>query len=127
MSGELNRMAAGLKHRMELQQSLAVATHVQQSLLPHAPPKLYGLDVAGRSRYCDSTGGDYYDFIDASYLPAQPGETPMRRPRRSRPVNFRPTPRDTAAARKKEEAAPPPAARSSPSATSPATASAPPC
>src|SRR5262249_51775366 len=24
------------------------------------------LDVAGRSKYCDETGGDYYDFIDVA-------------------------------------------------------------
>lgn len=68
LSDELNKAAAGLKHRMELEHSLAVAMEVQQSLLPTADPKLDRLDVAGRTTYCDATGGDYYDFLDARPL-----------------------------------------------------------
>jgi sigma-B regulation protein RsbU (phosphoserine phosphatase) len=37
---------------------MALATHVQQSLLPQRIPELRGLDVAAHSRYCDATGGD---------------------------------------------------------------------
>jgi sigma-B regulation protein RsbU (phosphoserine phosphatase) len=70
LSEELNAMAAGLRQRMELEQSLAVAMEVQKSLLPAADPVSARLDVAGRSRYCDQTGGDYYDFIDVSPLSA---------------------------------------------------------
>jgi sigma-B regulation protein RsbU (phosphoserine phosphatase) len=54
---------------MELEKSMALATHVQQSLLPQRLPELRGLDVAAHSRYCDATGGDYYDFIDVADLP----------------------------------------------------------
>jgi phosphoserine phosphatase RsbU/P len=73
VSGELNTMAAGLKERVEMQQSLAVAMEVQQSLLPLSMPRLPGLDVAGQSRYCDATGGDYFDFVHASGLSARNG------------------------------------------------------
>jgi sigma-B regulation protein RsbU (phosphoserine phosphatase) len=69
LAEETNRMAAGLRQRMELEQSLEIATHVQQSLLPKCTPTLRGLDIAAHSRYCDSTGGDYYDFIDIAGLP----------------------------------------------------------
>jgi sigma-B regulation protein RsbU (phosphoserine phosphatase) len=69
LAEETNRMASGLRHRMELEKSMALATHVQQSLLPQRLPELRGLDVAAHSRYCDSTGGDYYDFIDVAGLP----------------------------------------------------------
>ena len=31
--------------------------------MPHKDPQLERLDIAGRSIYCDETGGDYYDFI----------------------------------------------------------------
>jgi sigma-B regulation protein RsbU (phosphoserine phosphatase) len=56
-------MAAGLKERDQMRQSLFLAREVQQNLLPAANPKIKGFDIAGRSIYCDETGGDYYDFI----------------------------------------------------------------
>jgi len=64
----VNEMAAGLKERDQMRQSLYLAREVQQNLLPAANPQIEGLDIAGRSIYCDETGGDYYDFIisDAS-------------------------------------------------------------
>jgi serine phosphatase RsbU (regulator of sigma subunit) len=51
-----------LEHAM-IKQSLDLAREVQQNLLPRDNPQMQGLDVAGRSIYCDETGGDYYDFI----------------------------------------------------------------
>jgi phosphoserine phosphatase RsbU/P len=68
LSDEINNMAGGLKQRMVLEQSLAVAMQVQQSLLPQKDPSHAKLDVAGRSKYCDNTGGDYFDFVDVSPL-----------------------------------------------------------
>ena len=50
--------------RDRLQQSLNLAMEVQQSLLPKENPRIAGLDIAGKSVYCDETGGDYYDFLD---------------------------------------------------------------
>jgi sigma-B regulation protein RsbU (phosphoserine phosphatase) len=50
--------------RDRLQQSLNLAKEVQQSLLPKENPKMDGLDIAGKSVYCDETGGDYFDFLD---------------------------------------------------------------
>lgn len=64
LSDEVNKMAGGLKHRMMLQHSISVATQVQQSLLPTSLPSLEGLQLAACSKYCESTGGDYYDFIE---------------------------------------------------------------
>lgn len=43
--------------------ALNVAQEIQQSLLPDRPPRTEGIDIAGRSLYCDETGGDYFDFI----------------------------------------------------------------
>lgn len=63
LSDEINQMAAGLREHMQMQQAMEVARQVQQSLLPSASPDYPGFDIAGRSRYCDQTGGDYYDFI----------------------------------------------------------------
>ncbi len=69
LSDELNRMAVALHEHIQLQQSLAVAMQVQQDLLPAGPPSVAGVDIAGQSKYCDATGGDYYDFIEVSDLP----------------------------------------------------------
>ena len=64
LSNEINTMTAGLRDRMRLRHSLALAMEVQQSLLPSDAPSIEGLDIAGHSAYCDETGGDYYDFLD---------------------------------------------------------------
>lgn len=69
LAAETNRMAAGLRERMEMEKSLELATHVQQSLLPKTTPGVRGLEIIGHSRYCESTGGDYLDFIDVADLP----------------------------------------------------------
>jgi len=52
------------QERDRLRHSLELAREVQQILLPKNNPRISGLDVAGKSIYCDETGGDYYDFIN---------------------------------------------------------------
>jgi serine phosphatase RsbU (regulator of sigma subunit) len=64
----LNHMADGLQDRMRLRHALDLAMEVQQTLLPSHTPKIDGLDVAARSKYCDETGGDYYDYLDIEGL-----------------------------------------------------------
>ena len=59
-----NQMVEGLKHRDQMRQSLAIAMEVQQNLLPKDDPVFDGLDIAGKSIYCDETGGDYYDYFE---------------------------------------------------------------
>jgi len=39
------------------------------SLLPKSTPRIRGIEIFGHSRYCESTGGDYLDFIDVAHLP----------------------------------------------------------
>ncbi len=68
LSDALNQMIADLRERLQLRSSLELAMEVQQSLLPAANPESRRLDVAGRSKYCDATGGDYFDFIDVAPL-----------------------------------------------------------
>jgi len=46
-----------------IRHSLTLAREVQQNLLPHQSPQIEKLDIAGKSIYCDETGGDYYDYI----------------------------------------------------------------
>ncbi len=69
LSKEINTMTAGLKDRMRLRHSLALAQEVQQNLLPSITPKFKGLDIASHSIYCDETGGDYFDFLNINGLP----------------------------------------------------------
>ena len=59
----INDMTDGLIERDRMRQSLDLAMEVQQNLLPKDDLRVNGLDIAGRSIYCDETGGDYYDFI----------------------------------------------------------------
>ena len=63
IAGHTNTMINGLRHRIQLLTALKLAEEVQQNLLPQKPPSLVGLDVAGTSKYCDETGGDYYDYL----------------------------------------------------------------
>lgn len=58
-----NSMVPQLRESMAVRQAMALASEVQQKLLPQKPPSVAGLDIAGRSLYCDDTGGDYFDFI----------------------------------------------------------------
>jgi phosphoserine phosphatase RsbU/P len=59
----INAMSDGLIERDRIKQSLALAKEIQQNLFPKDTLKLEGFDVAGKSEYCDETGGDYFDFI----------------------------------------------------------------
>ncbi len=59
----INEMTAGLRERDSMKRSLELAMEVQQNLLPKENPRVKDLDIAGKSIYCDETGGDYYDFI----------------------------------------------------------------
>jgi sigma-B regulation protein RsbU (phosphoserine phosphatase) len=66
LAENFNQMTEGLKDRYRLRQSLDLAKEVQQNLLPAKDPRFTGLDIAGKSIYCDETGGDYFDFFDTT-------------------------------------------------------------
>lgn len=66
-----NSMVVQLQERLRLKEDVDLAQEVQQSLLPHHAPTVAGLDIAGRSEYCDETGGDYFDFIRPTGRDAQ--------------------------------------------------------
>jgi phosphoserine phosphatase RsbU/P len=61
----INAMTEGLIERDRIKQSLAFAKEIQQNLIPKETLRIEGFDVAGKILYCDETGGDYYDFIEA--------------------------------------------------------------
>jgi sigma-B regulation protein RsbU (phosphoserine phosphatase) len=58
-----NTMVHQLEERVRMKDSLDLAREVQQNLLPRNSVSDAGLEIAGKSLYCDETGGDYYDFI----------------------------------------------------------------
>ena len=60
----INEMTEGLKERNRMRSSLELAKEVQQHFLPDSDPFIPGLDIAGRSIYCERTGGDYFDYLD---------------------------------------------------------------
>ena len=68
LSVHFNRMTDGLREREQMKQSLELAKEVQQSLLPATDPVIDWLDIAGSSKYCDETGGDYFDYLDERTL-----------------------------------------------------------
>jgi HAMP domain-containing protein len=53
LSDEVNRMASGLEQRVKLEQAMAVAEQIQQSLLPDTIPQPPGLEIAAMSRFCE--------------------------------------------------------------------------
>lgn len=64
IAGHTNTMIHGLRHRSRLVSALKIAEEVQQNLLPNSSPLVEGIELAGTSRYCDETGGDYYDYLE---------------------------------------------------------------
>ena len=58
-----NELAPRLDAHLRLCESVTLASEIQRSLLPVTPPDVPGLALAGASRYCDETGGDYFDFL----------------------------------------------------------------
>ena len=63
LATQLNTMAEDLAAYVDTRNSLEVANQVQRSLLPEFAPSLPGLKIRGHSRYCDETGGDYFDYM----------------------------------------------------------------
>jgi sigma-B regulation protein RsbU (phosphoserine phosphatase) len=58
-----NTMVVQLEERSKMKETMNLAMDVQQNLLPQKPLQSEKLDIAGKSIYCDETGGDYFDFF----------------------------------------------------------------
>jgi serine phosphatase RsbU (regulator of sigma subunit) len=61
--GEYRKVTSDQRQLNDFKFSLAQASKVQQKLMPQSNPQAEGFDIAGRSIWCDETGGDYYDFL----------------------------------------------------------------
>jgi sigma-B regulation protein RsbU (phosphoserine phosphatase) len=71
LTRSFNTMVAQLRDRWEMKEAMNLAMEVQQKFLPRRNPQVQGLDIAGRSIYCDETGGDYFDFIEHHHRDAK--------------------------------------------------------
>jgi sigma-B regulation protein RsbU (phosphoserine phosphatase) len=54
-----------LKEAERVKREMEIARRIQMSLLPAKPPKVEGLELAGRCVPASEVGGDYYDFFSA--------------------------------------------------------------
>ena len=61
--GEYRKVSSDQMQLKNFKSSLAQASVVQQKLMPQSDPQVDGFDIAGKSIWCDETGGDYYDFL----------------------------------------------------------------
>lgn len=58
-----SRLMKALRETERMQQEVEIASRIQQSLLPHHPPTLPGVIVAGQCISTATVGGDYYDIL----------------------------------------------------------------
>lgn len=63
IAGVTNTMISRLRDYLRLRRGLDIAAEVQRNFLPKSAPEIDGADLAGISRFCEETGGDFYDFI----------------------------------------------------------------
>ena len=63
LTRSFNKMTWQLQHRLAMKEEINIAREVQQNLLPHDSFSAEGIVASGLSRYCDETGGDYFDII----------------------------------------------------------------
>jgi len=64
MARVFNSVGPRMEENYQLRKSLDLAMEVQQNLLPKFDPQIDGLEIAGKSDYCEETGGDYYDYLE---------------------------------------------------------------
>lgn len=57
------RIFSSQEHLASIRQELETARRIQQSILPEAPPRIAGLDLAARYVPATEVAGDFYDFL----------------------------------------------------------------
>lgn len=63
IASHTNTMIDNLQERERMARGLELARQIQGNLLPRSSPRLRGVEVFGASRFCDETGGDFYDYL----------------------------------------------------------------
>jgi len=66
LTENFNKMSTQLKQRLELKKNIDLAREVQQSLLPQNSLRRDDIDIHGTVLFCDDTGGDYFDILEAA-------------------------------------------------------------
>jgi sigma-B regulation protein RsbU (phosphoserine phosphatase) len=57
--------------RQQIEQELAIAASIQESLFPSKLPALFASDIAARNRQARQVGGDYYDVLRLGGTPGR--------------------------------------------------------
>ncbi|MBM9603809.1 PP2C family protein-serine/threonine phosphatase [Desulfopila inferna] len=63
LTKSFNTMTSQIRQGMELQKSMEIAREVQQNFLPGSRYKDKNIEICGVSRYCQETGGDFFDLV----------------------------------------------------------------
>ena len=61
-----SQLVEELKESERVKRDMEIAQRIQMSLLPKEPPRLRGVELAGRCVPAKNVGGDYYDFFTIS-------------------------------------------------------------
>jgi sigma-B regulation protein RsbU (phosphoserine phosphatase) len=64
---ENDELTVELRKKERLDRELEIGAEIQLRLLPRQCPKIHGIEMAARCQTANRVGGDYYDFIPASY------------------------------------------------------------
>jgi len=64
---ENDELTVELRKKERLDRELEIGAEIQLRLLPRHCPRVYGMALAARCKTASRVGGDYYDFIPASY------------------------------------------------------------
>jgi sigma-B regulation protein RsbU (phosphoserine phosphatase) len=64
---ENDELTVELRKKERLDRELEIGAEIQLRLLPRQCPKIQGIELAARCKTANRVGGDYYDFIPASY------------------------------------------------------------
>jgi sigma-B regulation protein RsbU (phosphoserine phosphatase) len=69
---ENDELSVELRKKERLDRELEIGAEIQLRLLPRQCPKINGVELAARCQTASRVGGDYYDFIPASYDQIRP-------------------------------------------------------
>ncbi len=64
---ENDELTVELRKKERLDRELEIGAEIQLRLLPRQCPQIHGVELAARCKTANRVGGDYYDFIPASY------------------------------------------------------------